>query len=295
MTERTFAIEKIGKWALIGLRVAGLCLAGCLLFSLSAHSVSALWDVASIIIVVGPIFLVCGFLKWRYDAPAAPLIYALGTPLGLLGVSLGLVFMFSYMTDLQALAPATAVLLLTALYGGIVSGLGYLFMEADQKTMPLIPKGSALICSLPVALVVFFAVLDEPSVLFGESGEVLSMGALVVILSLVTPASHSLLKRMTNATMYVVLILTILGVIDLAGIGATTAYADPDAYLRGMSKIYLSINTGLLIYIFCIVWSIATGDFDDIDFGRMNWHLVEAFSLIVLITISPPSLYHFVS
>ena len=72
MTERTFAIEKIGKWALIGLRVAGLCLAGYLLFSLSAHSVSALWDVASIIIVVGPIFLVCGFLKWRYDAPAAP-------------------------------------------------------------------------------------------------------------------------------------------------------------------------------------------------------------------------------
>ena len=63
----------------------------------------------------------------------------------------------------------------------------------------------------PIALVVYFAVLDEPSVLFGESGEVLSMGALVLILSLVTPTSHSLLKRITNATMYVVLILTILG------------------------------------------------------------------------------------
>lgn len=295
MAERTFTSEKVGKWSLVALRVAGLCLAGYLLFSLSAHSLSALWDVASIVIVIGPIFLICGLLKWRYDAPVSPVIYALGTPLGLLGVSLGLVVMFSYMTDLQALAPATAVLLLTALYGGIVSGLGYLFMEADQKAMPLIPKGSALICSIPVVLVVYFAVLDEPSVLFGESGEVLSMGALVLILSLVTPASHSLLKRITNATMYVVLILTILGVIDLAGIGATTAYADPDAYLQGMSKIYLSINTGLLIYIFCIVWSIATGDFDDIDFGRMNWHLVEAFSLIVLITISPPSLYHFVS
>ena len=295
MTAKTFAIEKIGKWFPTALRLAGLCVAGYLLFSLSAQSLSVHLDVASVIIVGGPILLICGLLRWRYDAPLAPLVYALGTPLGLLGVSLGLIFMFSYMTDLQALAPATAVLLLTALYGGIISGLGYLFMELDHKTMPTIPKRWAFICSLPIALVVFFAVLDEPSVLFGESGKVLSMGALVLILSLFTPASHSLLKRITNATMYVVLILTILGVIDLAGIGATTAYADPDAYLQGMSKIYLSINTGLLIYIFCIVWSIATGDFDDIDFGRMNWHLVEAFSLIVLITISPPSLYHFIS
>ena len=295
MADRTLAIEKVGKWTLAVLRLAGLCLAGYLLFSLSAHSLSALWDVASVIIVIGPILLICGLLKWRYDAPAAPLIYALGTPLGLLGVSVGLVFMFSYMSDLQALAPATAVLLLTALYGGIVSGLGYLFLEPKQKAMPIIPKRVALICSLPIALVTFFADLLDPTVLLGESGEVLSMAALVLILSLITPTSQSLLKRITNATMYVVLILTILGVIDLAGIGATTAYSDADAYLKGMSKIYLSINTGLLIYLFCIVWSIATGDFDDIDFGRMNWHLVEAFSLIVLITISPPSLYHFVS
>lgn len=295
MADRTFAIEKFGKWTLVALRLAGLCLATYLLFSLSAHSPSALWDVSSVIIVVGPILLICGFLKWRYDAPAAPLVYALGTPLGLLGVSLGLVFIFSYMSDLQALAPATAVLLLTALYGGMVSGLGYLFLEPTHKTMPYIPKRAALLCSLPITLVAFFAVLEDPWVLLGESDEVLSMTALVLILSLITPTSHSVLKRITNATMYVVLILTILGVIDLAGVGATTAYADPDAYLKGMSKIYLSINTGLLIYLFCIVWSIASGDFNDIDFGRMNWHLVEAFSLIVLITISPPSLYHFVS
>ena len=295
MATKTFAKDEISRWFPAVLRVSALCVAGYLLFSLSSHSPTVLLDVASAIIVVGPILLICIFLRWRYNAPISPVIYALGTPLGLLGVSLGLIFMFSYMIDLQALAPATAVLLLTALYGGIVSGLGYLFMEADQKAMPVIPKRSALICILPVALVVYFAVLDEPSVLFGESGEVLSMGSLVLILSLVTPTSHSILKRITSATMYVVLILTILGVIDLASIGAETAYADPEAYLKGMSKIYLSINTGLLIYIFCIVWSIATGDFDDTDFGRMNWHLVEAFSLIVLITISPPSLYHFIS
>ena len=92
MANRTFAIEKVGKWSLAGLRVAGLCLAGYLLFSLSAHSLSALWDVASIIIVGGPIFLICSSsMALRRRCSTHP---ALGTPLGLLGVSLGLVFMF---------------------------------------------------------------------------------------------------------------------------------------------------------------------------------------------------------
>ena len=89
MTAKTFAIEKIGKWFPTALRLAGLCVAGYLLFSLSAQSLSVLLDVASVIIVGGPILLICGLLRWRYDAPLAPLVYALGTPLGLLGVSLG--------------------------------------------------------------------------------------------------------------------------------------------------------------------------------------------------------------
>ena len=178
----------------------------------------------------------------QMEAPCAdcPADICAGDPLGLLGVSLGLITMFSNMSDLRALAPATAVLLLTALYGGIVSGLGYLFLEPKQAAMPNIPKRAAFFCSLPIAVFTLLAMQDNLWALFGESGEVLAMGALVLILSLITPASRSLLKRIANATMYVVLILTILGVIDLAGIGATTAYADPDAYLQGMSKMYLS-------------------------------------------------------
>ena len=277
------------------LRLAGLGFAGYLLLSLSAHSASVFLDPASGIIVLVPIIIICGFLKWRYNAPIPPLVYALGTPLGLLGVSLGLIFMFSYMSDFLALAPATAVLLLTALYGGVVSGLGYLFIGTDQKPMPKIGLWAGLLCTASIAVIAFIAVSDEPWVIYGTSGEPLSMIALVLVLVFITPSSHSFVKRLTNSTMFVILILTIVGVIDLAGIGAETNYADPEAYLKGMSKIYLSINTGLLIYLLCIVWSIYSGDFDDLDFGRMNWHLVEAFSLIVLITISPPSLYHFLS
>ena len=104
-----------------------------------------------------------------------------------------------------------------------------------------------------------------------------------------------MVKRVTHATIIVISILAILGIIDLAMIGAKTMYADPDIYLKGMAKIYMSINTGLMINIFCIIWSITTGVSDEFDFGKINWHLLEAFSSIVLITISPPSLHHFVT
>ena len=72
-----------------------------------------------------------------------------------------------------------------------------------------------------------------------------------------------MVKRVTHATIIVIPILAILGIIDLAMIGAKTMYADPDIYLKGMAKIYMSINT-LMINIFCIIWSITTGVSDDL-------------------------------
>lgn len=67
----------------------------------------------SVTFVVFPIAFIAAFLSWRYDTPSPPLMYVLGIPLGLLGVSLGLINIFSERSDLNALAPATAILLLT--------------------------------------------------------------------------------------------------------------------------------------------------------------------------------------
>ena len=295
MTNKVLTRETSTKVLFTALRLAGVAFAGYLLLSLSARSTSVFLDVASGIIVLLPIIVICGFLKWRYNAPVPPLAYVLGTPLGLFGVSLGLITMFSYMPDLFTLAPLTAILLLTALYGGVISGFGYLFIEPNQKPMPKIGIWSAILCTAALSLVTLGVLGEKPWLIYGASEKPISMIALVVVLALITPSSNSFVKKVTNANMFVILILTIMGLIDLAGIGAETNYANPQAYLKSMSIIYLSINTGLMIYLLCIVWSIYSGDFDDLDFGRMNWHLVEAFSLIVLITISPPSLYHFLS
>jgi hypothetical protein len=276
-------------------KVGVFTLSAYFILSLGASNLAAYVDLIAVIFVVFPIAFIAAFLSWRYDAPSSPLMHVLGVPLGLLGVSLGLISIFSGISDFNALAPATAILLLTILYGGTISGLGYLWGGAERSQMPKIPYHSALICGIPLVSVVYMASPEDLALLLGSDCEALVLLALVITLSMISFTSDPIVKRVTHATILVILILAILGIIDLAMIGANTMYADPDTYLQGMAKIYMSINTGLMIYIFCIIWSITAGVFDDIDFGKINWHLVEAFSLIVLITISPPSLYHFVT
>ena len=277
------------------LKVGVFALSAYFILSLGASNLAAYVDLIAVIFVVFPIAFIAAFLSWRYDAPSSPLMHVLGVPLGLLGVSLGLISIFSGISDFNALAPATAILLLTILYGGTISGLGYLLGGAERSQMPKIPIHAAVICGIPLVSVVYMGSPKDLALLLGSDYEALVLIALVFTLSMISFTSDPTVKRVTHATILVILILAILGIIDLAMIGAKTKYADSESYLKGMAKIYMSINTGLIIYIFCIIWSITDGVFDDIDFGKINWHLVEAFSLIVLITISPPSLYHFVN
>ena len=104
----------------------------------------------SVTFVVFPIAFIAAFLA-GVMTPSPPLTYVLGIPLGLLGVSLGLINIFSERSDFNALAPATAILLLTILFGGTISGL--LSMGRDRMTqMPQIPFHSALIGHSPSQL-----------------------------------------------------------------------------------------------------------------------------------------------
>ena len=252
---------------------------------------------AAITVIFGSIVVICGVLRIHNQAPVAPIMYALGTPLGLLCVSLGVWAMFSYgdVTGIKRFTTDIILILLPALMGGAVSGLGYLWMGSSTQQMPKSSWRVGILSALFLLLTVTYIFVEMGVSLLGEETEVALMLGLIAIVSFVSSSADAWVKRVAHSTMFVVLILAFLGIIDLAVIGANTGYADVSAYVGGMSKIYISISTGLVVYLLCIVWSIAAGAFDDIDFGKLNWHLIEAFSLVVLITISPPSIYHFMS
>ena len=278
-------------------RAIGVCVAAYLSMNLGTQAIKDYSDPAAIAVIFGSILVICGVLRIHNQAPVAPIMYALGTPLGLLCVSLGVWAMFSYgdVTGIKRFTTDIILILLPALMGGAVSGLGYLWMGSSTQQMPKSSWRVGIFLALFLLLTVTYIFVEMGVSLLGEETEVALMLGLIAIVSFVSSSADAWVKRVAHSTMFVVLILAFLGIIDLAVIGANTGYADVSAYVGGMSKIYISISTGLVVYLLCIVWSIAAGAFDDIDFGKLNWHLIEAFSLVVLITISPPSIYHFMS
>jgi len=58
---------------------------------------------------------------------------ALGIPIGLLGSVVGATGMAIFTTNFTSVYPASAIMLLTILYGGIVSMLGY-FARQEKQT-----------------------------------------------------------------------------------------------------------------------------------------------------------------
>ena len=272
-------------------------MAAYLFMKLGTQAISGYIESAGVVVIFVPIATICGVLRIHNQAPVAPILYALGTPLGLLVVSMGVWGIFSGdgFTGIEQLTTYTTLILLPALIGGAVSGLGYLWKGSSGHQMPKSSWQLGIFFALTLLGIAVYISLDLGVSLLGSATEVALMLGLIAIVSFVSSSADTWVKRVAHSTMFVVLIVAFLGIIDLAVIGANTGYADIRAYLGGMSKIYISISTGLVVYLLCIVWSIAAGAFDDIDFGKLNWHLIEAFSLVVLITISPPSIYHFMS
>ena len=79
--------------------------------------------------------------------------------------------------------------------------------------------------------------------LLGWETEIALILGLIAIVSFVSSSADAWVKRVAHSTMFVVLIVAFLGIIDLAVIGANTGYADESAYVGGMSKIYISISS----------------------------------------------------
>ena len=296
MSKKSFLEDPTLNWKTL-FRVIGVCVAAYLFMNLGTQAIRGYAESAGVSIIFAPILVICGMLRIHNQAPVAPIMYAWGTPIGLLCVSMGVWAMFSYggYTGIKRFTTDIILILLPALMGGAVSGLGYLWMGSSTQQMPKSSWRLGLFFALLLLLTFTFMFVELGVSLLGWETEVALMLGLIAIVSFISSSADMWVKRVAHSTMFVVLIVAFLGIIDLAVIGANTGYADVSAYVGGMSKIYILISTGLVVYLLCIIWSIPAGAFDDIDFGKLNWHLIEAFSLVVLITISPPSIYHFMS
>ena len=249
---------------------------------------SALIDIPSFLIVVAVAIGGACLLKYGGNQPIAQSLLATGVPLGLIGSYIGVVVIVSRMQDGAAyLGNALAVMLLTALYGGLVSALGYAINDASSSAMYPIKKRYLVIFSVSVIALILMGI--------GENGE-LFFDPIIFSMYLTFILSFLVLGRgkehftvvIADAAMFASVIIIIFSLIFWFGVDST---ADNRGELIRETIVFSSLGVmyGSLIYLLTYIVSLGCVIEQRIDVKKMNWHLTEVNAFLLFLAFAPTS------
>jgi hypothetical protein len=249
---------------------------------------SALLDVPSFVIVVAVAIGGACLLKYGGNQPISQTLLATGVPMGLISSYIGVVVLVSKIDDGTAyLGYALAVMLLTALYGGLVSALGYAINDASSSAMYPIKKRYLVIFSVSVIALILMGI--------GEYGE-LFFDPIIFSMYLAFILSFLVLGRgkehftvvIADAAMFASVIIIIFSLIFWFGVDST---ADNRGELIRETIVFSSLGVmyGSLIYLLTYIVSLGCVIEQRIDVKKMNWHLTEVNAFLLFLAFAPTS------
>ena len=249
---------------------------------------SALLDVVSFVIVVAVAIGGACLLKYGGNQPISQTLLATGVPMGLIGSYIGVVIIVSKADDGTAyLGNALAVMLITALYGGLVSALGYAINDASSSAMYPIKKRYLVIFSVSVIALILMGI--------GENGE-LFFDPIIFSMYLTFILSFLVLGRgkehftvvIADAALFASVIIIIFSLIFWFGIDST---ADNRGELIRETIVFSSLGVmyGSLIYLLTYIVSLGCVIEQRIDVKKMNWHLTEVNAFLLFLAFAPTS------
>ena len=249
---------------------------------------SALLDVVSFVIVVAVAIGGAFLLKYGGNQPISQTLLATGVPMGLIASYIGVVVLVSKIDDGTAyLGYALAVMLLTALYGGLVSALGYAINDASSSAMYPIKKRYLVIFSVSVIALILMGI--------GENGE-LFFDPIIFSMYLTFILSFLVLGRgkehftvvIADAALFASVIIIIFSLIFWFGIDST---ADNRGELIRETIVFSSLGVmyGSLIYLLTYIVSLGCVIEQRIDVKKMNWHLTEVNAFLLFLAFAPTS------
>ena len=248
---------------------------------------SALLDVPSFVIVVAVAIGGACLLKYGGNQPISQTLLATGVPMGLIGSYIGVVLIVSKADDGEILGNALTTMLLTALYGGLVSALGYAINDASSSAMYPIKKRYLVIFSVSVIALILMGI--------GENGE-LFFDPIIFSMYLTFILSFLVLGRgkehftvvIADAAMFASVIIIIFSLIFWFGVDST---ADNRGELIRETIVFSSLGVmyGSLIYLLTYIVSLGCVIEQRIDVKKMNWHLTEVNAFLLFLAFAPTS------
>ncbi len=220
-------------------------------------------------ILVAVALLSQGSLRLRFA-----LIRDLGIPIGIVCSLIGMTQMIVGIGDANVVGPATAVMLLTIFYGGILSAVGYFLAEtkcaaADHHSCGYISFGRpAIVVTSFISILLYVIFRGEQFEVFFDLAAALICGLAFVLALLVSSPS----RRPTNLTrslLFSSMVAVVAGLIMLF-----SGEKDIGLLVAANGLLY-----GLVGYVILYMWCVGRPEGETINAPLTNWHWMEVIAL----------------
>ena len=254
---------------------------------------SMFYDSTSLALILIPLLVTCAPLWFAYKAKWNILFRDLGVPLGLFWSVVGATGMALNMTDVRAYGPATAIMLLTITYGGLVSALGYFSTFKRSNPESYNNEKTTGLKIITFILVTFLGLtlwaMDSAAGLAAFINPVaLSVLGTTVIAAILLSDSDHRVEVLCQASLLSAMISLVFGLIMLyqnfSGEGLNEGMYD------GLKIAMNGLSYGLLSYISIYVVSYKFGTTEKIDAPLMNWHWMEVTGFLIFMFFAPETL-----
>ena len=232
----------------------------------------------AIVVISCGIFAATSHLSGSTNAFAV--LRDIGIPVGLFGALAGAFGISLYLTDYAQVYSYTAVMLITALYGGIVSGIG-VFVAGQDLTENLIPRSpKAIYCATCAMLITNLWAMDASAGIESYVSPILiGIFTAVFILALAT-RKKTLTATIADAAFFSSMLCVLAGLI--------ARFSD---YVQLGIKISMGgLVFGLLLYISALCVSYGVGKQAEINGQRHNWHWLELAGFLIFMYFAPETL-----
>ena len=238
----------------------------------------------SALIVLFPIIVAIALLSQGSWRVRFTLIRDLGIPVGIIGSLIEMAQMIWLLDDGRAVGGATAIMLMTIFYGGMLSAVGYFLLEtrwavSDQRGQAPVSFWRPAIVIASFILSVIFAIGARRGVeAFFDSAAALICGLAVVMAFLVSRPG----RRPTNlsrAFLFSSMVAVIAGLI---------VFFVGDRY-----ALFVAANGllyGLVGYVILYIWYACRPEGETINAPLTNWHWMEVTGFFIFMFLAPDTI-----
>ena len=246
-------------------------------------------DLSSVVAVFVPLLLTCVSLWFACKTKWNVLFRDLGVPLGLFFSVLGATGM-ARITEANAIGPATAIMLLTITYGGLVSALGYFSTFKGPKPSNQNNQETASWKAITFILVPFIVLALWANNGAAGNAAYVNPVALTVLMTTMLAAvflsdSDYRTEVLCQASLLSAMVSLVLGLVVLYG--SFSGEGLNEGMYEGLSIAMNGLYYGLLSYICLYIISYKFGTTEKIDAPLMNWHWMEVTGFLIFMFFAP--------